>query len=306
MKKLIRISLFMTAFAIVAFILIVFVYVYADINPQHFLITENQTYRVSDDGKKIPIITSFQEDFESVDDIIALVHQEQVVFNSFVLQSPSTPTIESYVEHRKCLIKGGCNFIDNRVDISEKQAYNGSKSLRFYAVPPPEGIVSKSLLENTLLHITEGDDIWYSAWYYIEEGWPSTLADFETSAMKWGPGPRVTLFSKKGGLAVELKHGLKPTYKQDAESRLDFPTKKWVHVAVHFKLSASSNGKIELWQDCQKVIDKTGKTLPKKSAVLDRVQVGITATDSETVLYVDDISFATEKTESFMPHCKVI
>lgn len=221
------------------------------------------------------------------------------------MQSPATPSVDSYVEHRKCILLGTCDFLDNRLEISSEQAYGGKKSLRFYAVPPEGSTVSKSLVENTLLSVGDGDDIWYSAWHYIDQGWPTTLADFEASKAQGGPGPRITLFSPEDGLAIELKHGFrKPKYRQDRKNRKSFPKDKWVHVAMHLKMSADDDGIIELWQDCEKVIDTTGRNLPQDNTVLDRIQVGITATESETALFVDDISFEMIETERFMPHCK--
>jgi len=265
---------------------------FVDLNPQSFAEAGSVHY-VSLEGLNVPTLTMIEEDFEGVPDFLHLLDPEPAPrFTQFTLQSPAAPSVSDYVALRRCIVSRSCDFVDNRIDISRQVAHNGLQSLRFHAAAPDGDYVSKSSLDTNLLHIAAGNDLWFSAYYLVDEGMPRTLADFETSAMKWGPGPRLILTGDLGGeprLAVELKHGLKPVYRQEEGGAVTFPRGQWVHVMLHLQLSSRGNGLIQVWQDCRLIIDARGRNLPKASAVLDRMQLGITATDRETELYVDDV-----------------
>lgn len=304
MKKRSNFILVIMLVAVFAVMVTAYLFFWADLNPQQFVSKNGILYRIAGEND-YRVIDHIDADFDQVPSFLAFVTaQDQVVFSSFTLQSPGAPTVESYVALRKCILENTCNFIDNRIEISTEEVHSGDQSLRFYAVAPPEGIVSKSCVDTLLLHFTEGDDLWFSAWYYVESGTPTTIADFETSAMKWGPGPRILLGSENPQVRVELKHFDKPTYRQEPDSAVPFPSQQWVHVALHLTLSAGNDGVIEVWQDCEQIIDSEGRNLPKRSAILDRMQVGITATNQETVLYVDDVLLFKEGSPALiMPHC---
>jgi hypothetical protein len=283
---------------------ILYFYFWADINRQAFVMRDEVLYRTAN-GNEYPVIDQIDVGFEEASTFLDFVKSEDpIVFSSFTLQSPSAPTVEEYVELRKCILQQNCTFLDNRMDISSDIVHSGNQSMRFFTVAPSEEIVSKTCVDTLLLHFVEGDDLWFSAWYYVESGAPTTIADFETSAMKWGPGPRILLGSDQPQVRVELKHANKPVYRQDRDSAVPFPSQQWVHIALHLRLSAGNDGLIEVWQDCEKIIEAEGRNLPKHSAILDRMQVGITATNQETVLFVDDVLLFKEGSpELIMPHC---
>ncbi len=49
---------------------------------------------------------------------------------------------------------------------------------------------------------------------------------------------------------------------------------------------------MEVWQDNQKVLDRTGITLPFRSAIYNSLEIGISAhsnPDQKCVLFVDDL-----------------
>lgn len=276
---------------------------YIEINPQSFLESEG-TITVSSHGTQIPVLFQVRENFEDQAEFLDLFSQAGLSqFTQFTLQSPAAPTVEEYVQLRKCIFSGDCDFVDNRINLSDQLAHSGEQALRLYAVPPGGEYVSKTSLDTTLLHMTKGDQVWYSGYYYVAGGMPRTLADFETSALQWGPGPRLILLGDLAGdphLGLELKHGLKPTYRQEG-NRIPFPRQKWVHILLHLELSNRSDGVIQIWQDCQLIVDARGKNLPKASAVLDRMQLGITATNVETTLYLDDLLLAVNPAEEDLP-----
>ena len=44
-----------------------------------------------------------------------------------------------------------------------------------------------------------------------------------------------------------------------------------------------------MWQDGRQVIDAAGRTLPLKDTILNSMEVGLSATQTDAVLYVDDV-----------------
>ncbi len=61
---------------------------------------------------------------------------------------------------------------------------------------------------------------------------------------------------------------------------------------MHVLFSGNELGRIKIWQDDIKVIDQRGRTLPTAECVIDRIQIGITATPEESVLHVDDVQIS--------------
>jgi hypothetical protein len=63
-------------------------------------------------------------------------------------------------------------------------------------------------------------------------------------------------------------------------------------VETHAFLSDEA-GRVQIWQDGRKVLDKQGRTLPLADTIYDRFELGITAIAKgsryEKVLYVDDV-----------------
>jgi hypothetical protein len=290
MKKIIRGFLF----AVVLLVLIAAGYVlgvmYLDISPQSF-ISQEGTVAVQQGDNVYPTLSQLEEDFEDADEFLDLFDPSDLVFTQITLQSPAAPSVEEYVALRKCIFTGECGFIDNRIEVSREVVHSGQQSLRFFAAAPLESNVSKTSLDTTLLYARKGDQLWFSAYYYVAGGMPRTLADFETTTLMGGPGPRLILLGDLASdpyLGVELKHGFKPTYRQE-DNLMPFPRKQWVHVLLHLTLSNQGDGRIQVWQDCQLIVDARGRNLPKADSVLDRMQLGITATDLETTLFLDDL-----------------
>lgn len=117
-----------------------------------------------------------------------------------------------------------------------------------------------------------------------------TLIDLESEFVQEHPGIRLRIFDD-GALGVELKALSKPQYRQAPEKRIAFPKDQWVCVRVHFHLSPT-DGKMEIWQDGVKVLDKAGTTLPFRSAIYNSLEIGISAhgnPEDSCTLFVDDI-----------------
>ena len=206
-------------------------------------------------------------------------------WSTTTLLSPRADSVEKYVELNRQLMSGG-RFLDNRIDLEFDNVHSGRNALRFYAVPPGPGMItSKSLIEKNNLCYGKGDHIWFTGWYYIQKGMPATLVDFETRRLLSGPGMRLIIRHNRYA-SMELKFGDKRQYNQ---TKVAFPSRRWVHIKLHLWLSNHDDGVIEIWQDGEKILRTTGQTLPTHDTIYNAMQVGITATPRETVLLVDDV-----------------
>jgi hypothetical protein len=188
------------------------------------------------------------------------------------------------------------NYYDlgNRITLSRTVVRGGAASLKFHARPSSR-MTSKASLVKNIMYFKKGDDVYVSGWFFIEDT-PSiydaggmTLVDLESSFMQ-SVGLRI-IFRQNDALAFELELP-KTQFMQDSGSEVRFPTDRWVHVEAHAFLSDQA-GRVEIWQDGRKVLDKQGRTLPLADTVYDRFEVGVSAiargSRYEKSLYVDDI-----------------
>ena len=250
-------------------------------------------YTYSDDRQLIKtrnhICDSFSTYTKFTDLFVTSAADTFKLWYDFVLQSPAKPTVADYVQLRKCIMAQSCSFIDNRIDVADDPAGNFGKCMKCIAYAPTASMVcSKSSFETTILFADKGDEISYEADYYVDEGMPTTLVDFENKWFSEAPGIRL-IFDQSQYLSAELKYGTKPYYRQDEAARISFPKKQWVHVKAYFLLDEGSNGIVRVWQDGVKIIDTTGKTLPTSNSVQTNMEVGISATNVYTVMYMDNL-----------------
>ena len=260
----------------------------------HYLETDSGTFLKVEENVFFQTFDSFEENFENylepLEFFISDLTDRSRFFSAFTLQSPSAKTVDAYVDLRKCILDGSCDFIDNRFDLMPDPIDASNQVLKFFSVAPSSDMITaKSSISSTLVLFREGDDFWYEARYYIEKLLPTTIADFESSYFEGGPGPR--LIFKGDHLAVENKFDEKITYRQVPGNEVIFPLNQWVKVKVHLKYDVEE-GTIRVWQDDQLIIDAVGPNIPLNFWVQDRIEVGISATSSEVVLYVDDIKFS--------------
>ncbi len=260
----------------------------------NYLDTDSGTFLKVEENVFFQTFESFEENFEDysqpLEFFISDVTDRSRFFSSFTLQSPSAKTVDAYVDLQKCIFDGSCDFIDNRFDLMPDPLNASNQVLKFFSVAPSSDMVTaKCSIGSTLVLFRAGDDFWYEARYYIENALPTTIADFESSHFEGGPGPR--LIFKGNHLAVENKFGEKITYRQTPGSEVTFPLNQWVKVKVHLKYDLEM-GAIQVWQDEQLIIDAVGPNIPLNFWVQDRIEVGISATSVEVILYVDDIKFS--------------
>ncbi len=236
-------------------------------------------------AKRVGGTTLFSNGFEE-SSFLKLFHNKGWTITT--LLSPRADTVKKYMKLNRKLMSGGA-FLDNRLDLQGKKVHSGQQALRLFAVKPSSRMVtSKSLIEKKELCFGKDDHIWFSAWYYLEKGVPSTIVDFENRLFKNGPGMRLFIRNNKFA-SMELKFAHKPQFNQ---YKVEIPRQKWVHIKLHLVLSNHDDGVIELWQDGEKILSTTGQTLPTHDSIYNALQVGITATSMKTVLLVDDVKIS--------------
>lgn len=259
--------------------------------------TANYTRILSTDYLKtsqglLPVRDRFLDPFQRYSGLADLflrsVHDTDRFWNSLTLQGPASPTVPEYVALRKCLLDGTCAFRDNRVDLVADPLDASNRVARFTAVAPIGGMVtSKASIESSMAHFADGDDLWYRARYLFSDSLPYSIADFESQWFWEFPGPRIVF--DQGALAIEGKFGAKQKFLQP--NPVPVPRRQWVSVAVHFHFDPIA-GSIELWQDGVQVLSTVGPTLPLSFAIQTNLEVGITATDRASVVYMDDVQLS--------------
>ena len=183
----------------------------------------------------------------------------------------------------------------NLVALTTERTHSGRQALKCVAAPSEGNNVSKADIERTGLKFTKGDHVWFSGYFWLPSDTDASLTfmwDLETTKLRNSPGRR--LFLQDGEFfASDLgKWWTGKKFRQPLGAQVKFPKDKWVQVKIHLVLSEGNDGRMQVWQDGQKVLDGTGKTLPRASTIYDRMQVGVTANgrpDRAQTLYVDDV-----------------
>ncbi|MCX6955822.1 MAG: heparin lyase I family protein [Verrucomicrobia bacterium] len=217
----------------------------------------------------------FRDGFEGSAKIDDLVAKGSARWNGVELQSAAGPTA-------------------NSVALSSERAHSGNNALKCVAAPFDGKNVSEADIERQGLRFVKGDDVWFSAWYWLEghtEGSSVFLWDLESTALRNTPGRR--LFLQNGEMvASDLGKWWSAKKFRAVGGAPKFPKNRWVEVKIHLHLSDREDGRMQVWQDGVKVLDEAGKTLPRARTVYDRMQVGLTANTGRSAaqtLFVDDV-----------------
>jgi hypothetical protein len=265
---------------------------------KNFEVDNGVIYRIEiDTGERYPVLRYFSDGFENAATIRDLIGLERG-WTQITLLSPEAATIPDFNNLANQILKGESNFLDNRIEPSSEQAHAGQQSLKALAVAPDSSMCcTKASLHTLLLHFVKGDNVWFSAWYYIEDvGEFITLMDLETTFVSGWPGMRIRLH--KGYLEFEFaKWEPNYVYRQSEGEAIPVPIGRWVFIEAHLLLSDNDDGIIQLWQDGALIIDRRGQTLPFADAVYDSLEIGLSAHSSgpETaILYVDDLIISAE------------
>ena len=253
---------------------------------QSYVLQDGQRYRVHPQtGVLYPTLRQFAEDFE-VGTLQELVGPG-LGWTGFTLQSPCAPAEADYVRLRHDILDAQHSCIDNCLTTGAP-AHSGARALIATAVPPRRGDVSKAALETGLLDARQGDLIRFGAQFRLAAGMPVSIVDFEASYIYQGPGIRVML-DPDGTPWVELKWGAKPAWRP--VQPVAVPQDRWFSLRLEVLLDRE-NGTVRLWLDDVLIIDGGGQTLPLADAVIDRMEVGVTAaTGVQTQVLVDALTF---------------
>lgn len=259
-------------------------------DPSHlvrsYLIADNAIHRIiPQTGTSVPTKQALSEDFEDVADIVEAIGPDQN-WTALTLRSPFAPDVPTYVSLWQDIANGLDSCHDNCVQVLME---GGNTVMQAQAVAPNRQTgVSKASLDTGLLHLTDGDSFRFSADFLIVEGQPISLFDIESSYMREGPGLRLML-NDEGVPWVELKWADKPRWLP--LSNITVPEATWFNITLEIHVSRD-NGRVMLWLDDQPLIDGTGQTLHLATAVLDRMELGITAADTgPTTVQVDNVEF---------------
>jgi len=112
-----------------------------DFREKNYTQHDGQVFRVdADTGKQYPTRRHFEDGFENANLITDLIDIERG-WNSFTLQSASTPSVREYVQLRNRILRGEAKFIDNRVEPSSEIVHTGARALKCYSLPPTPKMV---------------------------------------------------------------------------------------------------------------------------------------------------------------------
>ncbi|MDX2015658.1 MAG: hypothetical protein SFW67_36025 [Myxococcaceae bacterium] len=247
-----------------------------------------------DDERRWPIRRSQRDDFEGTGDFLTRFGPD-AGWTGVTLQSPTTPTIPSYVALRRCLFERTCDFRDNRFDLVEEPGRG--RFVRATSVAKGSLVTAKASFESSLVYFIKGDVVTFRAKVRVVSGQPFSFFDLESGFISESPGPRVFLSRGRAGdepphLAVELKFLDKPTFEPAPGQLRAFPFGEWVDVEVELRLDDGPAGAVKIRQNGELVVDAQGQTLPLPDTVLDSLELGISATDVATVLDLDDVSIS--------------
>lgn len=257
---------------------------------------EDQWFRVDpDSGREFPVRRDFADGFEVPAEGLVGLRQlvgEEHGWSELTLQTERAPNIPDYVALRQQIIKNDGQFLDARVEPLSVAAHSGERGLRCVCPAKGPGMVcSKASLSMPLGRWVRGDVVRVSGWFrVVGSRHPHTIVDLECSYAEGSPGLRIVL-GEHGELAAELKSINKHNFRQAPETAVRFPTGRWVQVTAEVLLE-TVQGHVRIWQDDALVLDQPGPTLPFPSAIIDKLEMGVSAHSygTETVtLDLDDI-----------------
>lgn len=263
-------------------------YFESDFESRNYTSNASGTF-LTDGTELIPIKNTHFEDFEATGFIklfVSNVSDTGPFWTGFTLQSPQAPTVSEYVALSKCILDASCTFLDNTINLVQSPTQPSNQVIEFKSVAPTTDMVTSKCSMSTVLGYFKKDmDLWYEAQYYIKSGMPYSIVDFENAYFEGSPGPRVVIRDNR--LEIENKFGSKSRY--PSNNPIEVPLNQWFKVKVHLKFSNEGNGVIALWQDGVPLISTTGINLPTSNAIQNIVEIGISATQQESVLLMDEM-----------------
>lgn len=262
-----------------------------------------------------PVTNEFSEDFEDIYSTQELFPDDFSRWHQITLQNNELKILQKPVKN--CFI----NWFEcvttpekNHLEITNEKSRRGDQSLKLTAKPTKLSFGQNSSLaiRRHLFDFGEGDDVYFSGWFYLENDLPVgssrftkglAFAGLRSESVSWRyrtePG-RFLLFSHNNNIASDLLFWLpKPEiYEQAILEEVSVPFNRWVNIRFHLKLSNSKElGLVQVWQDNKKILYKKGQTLPESGTTYSILELGITKHEdprNSQTIYLDEIEISDE------------
>ena len=221
-----------------------------------------------------PVVDELKAGFDAVDGLGDLVSADGP-FHGIVLRESGAPAEDDHYWGTRCVLEAPCQ--------PEGGFLSGGGVVSFVAAPAGDIGVAKASLEQRLLHGAAGDEMRVTARVRFHDPLPYSIIDLESTFLVGHPGIRLIL--DRGALAVELKWGSKPVWRQPQP--VPVPLDRWVEVEWRVVLDSGPDGTVELWQDGSRVLSARGQTLPLDDTIYDSLEVGVTAHSRQRSVRVD-------------------
>ncbi|PCJ94479.1 MAG: hypothetical protein COA50_12010 [Flavobacteriaceae bacterium] len=249
-----------------------------------------ETFLITDEGDLFPTKSNFYEDFENTSEIedlfVSSLTDTHLYWTSFTLQSPATPEVADYTNLFQCIMNGTCTFIDNKIEVIKDPTDASNQVLQLTSISPTAAMVtSKTSISSSLNFYPKDSELWFEADYYILDGMPFSIVDFESTYFFQEPGPRIVIRERK--LELENKFGSKLNFENTSAATIS--PKQWFTLKVHLKFSDVQDGVIEIWQDGIPIISTVGINLPISNSIQNILEVGATASSIGCILLMDNI-----------------
>ena len=248
-------------------------------------------YRV-DSGNQYKTSQILLDDFSNIKSITDIFNPTRL-WTEMTLQSPLAKTPPDYVSLWQAIVKGTQTFRDNKLTVIPDVKTVSKNYLQFYSVAPSTDMVTaKCRLGSGLMFYKEGDKVFMRQNYMLQSGLPFSVFEIESSWLDQWPGVRIFI-NDDLTLGVELKWLEKKHFTQKIKK---ISSLKWIDIRLYLKLSSSSDGIIQLWQDGTKIIDVKSQTMPFPEIAYDTIGIGIPANrPNETTVIIDKFGISNKK-----------
>jgi hypothetical protein len=177
------------------------------------------------------------------------------------------------------------------VEPSAEQVRSGTRSLRCFGPRSTKRTLTKSDIATNAFMFRVGQTFEVKAWFYVQQA--PDLNDLFLIDAECGncgvqsPGLRVMVID--GYPVIERGELLLPTVSQ---TKATIPLRRWFSIRLRLHLGLAVLGRMTLWVDGMKVIDRAGTTVFPLGGFVNNIQVGLTAnaSDADAELFVDDVT----------------
>lgn len=250
---------------------------------KNFLVENGIIYRVDGKGGKFPVITGgFTEPFEAVSHISGLITPDRR-WTEITLQSPRAKTTVEYVPLGQGIISSRMGFLDNVV--WPIPGPNGGALLCSSVGKTSDMVCAKSSLSTQLLHRIKGQSVKVAFTLTCLGPAPYSVLDLESTFIVEYPGWRITL--ENGYPGLEFKWGTKPKFTQN-NFRIGTGQTARLELTLFYS-DVPSEGSYKLSANGVTILLGNAQTLPLPNALVNSLEIGITATSGPASVLVDNL-----------------